>query len=223
MSADFFDDVVFPTSISLYSFKGKRSRKTRIITNLAGFEKRKSEQVITRRTFDAGMVARPASQWRLIDDLFEVVDGPGIGFLLQDPTDYQISDAQGVLVRISGNAYSLQKVAVVASHTAYRGIAKPKLGTVLIFKTNAGATTTVGSGSYAIDYTTGVVTFANGYVVAGDSFTWSGEFYLPARFASDDLDWQTVDKQARGELLIFGPSIPIIEIPWPGLLYVPPT
>lgn len=223
MSADFFDDVVFPTSISLYAFKGKRSRRTRVAMNNAGFEQRKSEWAQTLRTFDAGMVVRPASQWRLIDDLFETVEGKGIGFLLQDPTDYQISASQGVLVQIAGNAYSLQKATVVGSHTTFRGIAKPKSGTIAVFKTNAGVTTSVGSGSYAIDYTAGVLTFGGGYVVAGDTFTWSGEFYLPVRFETDDLDWQVIDKQALGELLISGPSIPIAEMRWPGLLYVPPT
>lgn len=221
--AAFYDDLIFPPSIALYSFKGSRLRQTRVTVLQSGFTQRKSEWARTQRSYDAGLVARPADQWRLIDDFFEIAEGQAIGFLLLDPTDYQCDQASGLLsVTTMTNVYSLQKVRTVASHSSYRAIGKPNPATVVVFRTRSSVTTVVDPSHYVLDAVNGTVTFAGGYAMVGDTFAWSGQFYVPARFSTDDLDWTSVDKSG-GQLLISGPSIPITEDPQDGLLYIPPT
>ena len=221
--AAFYDDLIFPESISLSGFKGKRQRLTTVVEVQSGFDQRRSLWAITKRSYDAGLVTRPADQWRLIDDFFEICEGQAIGFLLKDPTDYQVDQAHGLLAAVAGDVYSLQKVRVVGSHSAYRAIGKPRASTVVVWRMRAGVTSLVSTTNYTVDAVNGTVTFNVGFVVAGDTFAWAGEFYVPVRFTTDDLDWETVDKQAFGQLLIQGPSIPITEDPQEGLLHLPPT
>ncbi len=234
--AAFYDDLIFPPSISLSAFKGSRLRSTTVVQTQSGFTQRRSLWAQTRRTFDAGLVTRPIEAWRLIDDFFEICEGQAIGFLLQDPTDYQVDQASGLLAPVTGSTFSFQKVRQVASHFAYRAIAKPDVGqaggssSITIWRIRDGVTTLVPSSNYAIDAINGSVLFVEGYVrfaapgVAGDAFRWSGKFFLPVRFSTDSLDWTVVDKQVgEGNLLVQGPSVPITEEPWPGTLYIPPT
>lgn len=229
--SSFYDDLVFPTSISLSAFKGSRTRHTSIVQTQSGFTQRRSLLAQTQRTYDAGLVTRPQADWLLIDDFFEIAEGQAIGFLLKDPTDFQVSAANGLLALVTGKVYSFQKVRQVASHTTYRAISKPDVGqaggasTITVFRTRSGTTTTVDLANYTIDGVNGTTTFVSGYTIMdGDTFSWSGQFYVPVRFGTDSLDWTVVDKQVgAGKLLINGPSVPIVEEPWPGTLYIPPT
>ncbi len=296
----FYDDVIFPESISLFAFSGKRIRKTDIIENNNGFEQRNIVWTRSRRSYDAGMVPRPASQWNLIDDLFEVVAGSANGFLLKDQTDYQVSSTQGKFQPLDSTGaevgtigfansmptYQMYKQSAVASRISNRIIQKPKAGTYIINKNGTPLTAGSAAGNYALDTTTGIITlvadvtktitgitkanpgsvtcvghgFTTGnkiYIsgVAGmvevnntvftitstgadtftlgvnttayttytsggtakkfpsstDTLTFSTEFYVPVRFATDDLDWNTANKSGS-ELLLDSHSVPLIEI-----------
>lgn len=231
MSA-FYDDVIFPQSIALSAFKGSRTRDTGIVSTQSGFTQRRGRRVNTLRTYDAGLVTRPVAEWRQIDDFYEIVAGPEIGFLLLDPTDYQVTSiADGLLQLISDKTYSFQRVRTLGAHSVYRAISKPDVGqaagssTIVIWQTVGGVTTIVSASNYTVDGVNGTATFTSGFTIApGTTFAWTGNFYVPARFATDSLDWTVVDKQVgAGKLLVNGPSVPITEEPWPGTLYIPST
>jgi uncharacterized protein (TIGR02217 family) len=168
----FYDDVIFPESISLYAFSGKRMRLTDISPQRGGFDQRNVGWSQGRRTYDAGMVARPASQWNLIDDFFEIVDGPAYGFLLKDPTDYKIAASQGMLMPIDGGVdagtiglgygvptYQAYKHLTVASRTKDRLIQKLKAGTIILLRNGVPVTAGIAAGNYSVDVTTGKFTF----------------------------------------------------------------
>lgn len=229
MSA-FYDDLIFPTSISLSAFKGSRTRSTTVVQTRAGFTQRRSLWAQTRRTYDAGLVTRPVADWLLIDDFFEVAEGQAIGFMLLDPTDFQVTQQNGLLALVTGSTYSFQKMRTVGSRATYRAISKPDVGqgggssSISVYRTRSAVTTLVAVGNYSIDAVNGTLTFTVGYVEVGDTFAWAGRFYVPVRFSTDSLDWTVVDKQVgSGNLLVQGPSVPITEEPWPGTLYIPPT
>lgn len=49
-----------------------------------------------------------------------------------------------------------------------------------------------------------------------DNLTWSGNFYVPVRFESDDLDWSMVTgSPSTDSRLIEGPSVVLLEVPVP--------
>ncbi len=223
--AAFYDDLEFPRTIALEQFRGRRGRLTTVTQDQSGFTQRRSRWAQTKREWDAGLVVRPASQWRLIDDFFEIVQGRAIGFLLRDATDYTTDVASGALVIVTGTTYSFQKKRVVGTHTTYRAIGKPEVGTITIYRTRSGSTTALTAGQWSATGLTDQVTITAGAVMAGDVFTWAGSFFVPARFNTDDLEWETVGKQPGpgGELLIRSATIPIVEDWQDGLLYVPPT
>lgn len=219
MSIEFYDDVIFPPSISLYALKGKRSRFARVAVTQAGFEQRKSIWIFTKRTYEAGMATRTRPQWQLLEDLFEVLDGSTIGCRLLDPTDSDVAQSEGILVQVAGDAFCLYRQRFLGAHAINRAISKPVATSVVLFVTRASVTSIVPAGSYTLDSTTGGVLFATGYRQVGDVYAWLGQFHVAVRFSTNDLDWNVQDR--GGNQLLMNGSIPLAEIPIQPLVYLP--
>ena len=225
--ADFFDDLVFPESISLHAFGGKVTRRTRRVTLENGVEQRISLWGTSLDTYDAGMVPRSWKQWALIRSIFEVCSGSAVGFKLLDRTDYTADENEGAFMSVGGSStvFAFQKRFYYGTRAAYRGVPKPRSSPApAIWKTSsAGVRSRIASG-YTIDFVEGRITFSAGVLSAGDVPSWTGQFFKAVHFDTDELDWRTVDRNARDGLLIEGPSVPIAELRWKGMPYrVPDT
>lgn len=111
--------------------------------------------------------------------------GQLIGFRFKDWSDYQAT--KEVIGTGTGAAQQLQltKTYTFGSLSLSKNITKPVQNTLHFY---AGDTEIWPSAS---DYTTGLFTLT---ATAGAVISWSGQFDVPVRFSSDEISFQTVDK-----------------------------
>ncbi|HVT35710.1 MAG TPA: DUF2460 domain-containing protein [Nevskiaceae bacterium] len=148
---------------------------------------------------------RPLRQWQLgnrtvdraylnkIQNYWHTFRGPLIGFLHKDLNDFLAED-EPLVIDGTATAQLIKTYGGGLGNDYVRQILKPAAGATF---TKNGAPLSVAS----VDIATGIVTFNMPYPTADDEVTWSGEFYVPARFASDRLSAQfqafrEEDKQA---------------------------
>ena len=302
---DILDDLIFPDEIIATAARGKRRRMTDMVTTEDGGTKTNAVWDRPFRSYDLGLVARPADQWETIATIHDICNGRARGFLLRDPIDSRVSTAEGklaprdddgVAVGTAGLGYGVERYRLVkrktyAGYNADVEVPKPESGTVALLRGGSPVTLGAGAGNAAIDHATGYVTFVadassavssvtvgattvvvlgaaigglgvgdrlwlqgltgadaallNGQshpitVAAGASYTmgtntagkaitaagtgkafpqadetltWSGRFFVPVAFESDDLDWQAVAGHAdEDRRLIQGSSVPLLEV-----------
>lgn len=137
---------------------------------------------------------------------FRSVGGRWAGFRFKDWSDFQVAKANSYATLVSGSIYQLGKLYQSAiGFSESRDITKPVAGTVSVFRTRSAVETDI-TGATTIDATTGRIT-VTGHV-AGDVYTWSGQFDVPCRFDTDRMATSIQDYQ----IYAWG-QIPIKEIP----------
>lgn len=207
-----FHEIRFPLDVSLHG-RGGPERRTEIVTLGSNRESRNARWAHSRRRYEAGYGVKTLAQLSQVIEFFEERRGRLYGFRWRDradfascapgatpaPTDQALGTGDGVraafqLVKTYGGAFS-----------AYvRTIAKPVAGSVRVAVNGAEKS----ASQFAIDATTGVVTFASGHIPpAGASITAGYQFDTPVRFDSDFLE---IDMQAFEAGAI--PKIPLVEI-----------
>lgn len=205
----FLEDPRFPDSIS-EDAEGGPGFSTQLVTTASGKESRNMLWIHARCAYDVGLMLKPTPQYRLLLAFFRVVGGRAIGFRFKDWSDFDCTQAEGLLVRIGvTNTYQMQKRYAAGTYARDRLIQKPVVGTVKIWKLVAAVWTEQTSG-FTIDTTTGIVTFDSD--VSVDTLAWSGEFDVPVRFDTDTLPAVIRTRTSDTELLMDWPSIPLIEI-----------
>ena len=127
--------------------------------------------------------------------------GSLIGFRFKDWSDFS-AEAE-VIGTGTGAEQTLQlkKTYSFGTVDTERPITKPVQGSVTLYSNGApipGAT---------VDYSTGLVTFT---AVDGEEITWTGEFDVPVRFESDEIDF-SADTRSGGGLILTG-DVGIVEI-----------
>lgn len=124
--------------------------------------------------------------------------GSLIGFRFKDWADYQAVNE--VIGYGTGAAQTLQltKKYTFGSLSNYRTIFKP-VTSIAVFEDGAPL-------AAAVDYTTGEVSFT---AAASAEITWTGEFDIPVRFASDDMSF-SVDSMA--DQFILNNDVELLEI-----------
>lgn len=169
----FYDDVVFPECISASSFSGNVIRKTEVGSTQGGDEQRAVVWLDSLRSYEAGLTARPASEWAEIYGLFEIAEGRAHGFRLKDATDHTITSGFGSPGSISpvdgsiitpGAGYGLPQFQAVkryayGSRSYYRPIYKLIAGSVVVTRNGTPVVVGSGAGEIAIDPDTGQITF----------------------------------------------------------------
>lgn len=193
-----FYEIRFPLNIS-YGASGGPAWNTSVVDSVSGAEQRNQVWANPLGKWEVALHARPRADIDALIALFHVVQGRTYGFRFRDEKDYRESDndGSGVVTLISGNNYQMVKRYTVSGQSRNRKIAKPVNGTIQV----------QGGGTYAIDYTTGIITRTAGAIPSG----WTGEFDVPARF---DIDHSDVAALARSgnELILGWASIAIQEI-----------
>ena len=207
-----FHEVRFPLRVSLNA-SGGPVRRTDIVNLSNGREARNRRWAGSRRVYDAGSGLRSVADLYAVLAFFEARGGQLNGFRFRDPVDGS-SAPPGVPIAVGDQvlgegdgertAFQLAKTYGDAGAMSLRVIAKPVAGSVRV----AVAGVEQGTGSFVVDSTTGVVTFAAGHVPpAGAAVTAGFEFDVSVRFDTDRIE---INLQAFAAGRI--PAIPLIEV-----------
>lgn len=130
------------------------------------------------REYTIAHPVRNGADFEELRAFFHVVRGLD-PFLFKDWSDYLATTSNTSLTLISGSTYQMNRLYVAPSRTSVRPIYKPVSG-ALIFRTRSAVTTDI-TGTSSVSTTTGQVT-VSGHV-DGDTYTWSGMFYVPVYFS----------------------------------------
>jgi uncharacterized protein (TIGR02217 family) len=145
---------------------------TSVVSVRSGLETRNRNWADVRHRFEIGQVARPLSEFESIRNAFMVVGGRADGFRFKDWTDYTVTAATGDPQPLFGTVqvgtpglgygvptYQLRKLYSYASTSYYRDIRKPVAGTLVLRRDSVTVAAGAGAGQYAVDTTTGIITF----------------------------------------------------------------
>lgn len=206
-----FVDIEFPRRIAFHAL-AEAQWNTQLTALNSGFEVTNQNWSQTRHAYDVGLAIRSASDYLLVKTHFNAMRGRAKSFPFIDPIDYKVSQAAGVLIA-SGSDWQMFYRYGSGADVYDRKITRPRTGTIAVFRTRSGVTSNV-TGSATITYTTGIVAISGH--VSGDTYAWSGEFFVPCRYDVDRLPGAIIDKQPPGreipELLVSCDSIPMLEV-----------
>jgi uncharacterized protein (TIGR02217 family) len=206
-----FHEIRFPASLSFGALGGPE-RRTEIVTLANGFEERNTPWAHARRRYDAGLGLRSMDDVADLIAFFEARQGQLIGFRWKDWSDYrscfpsQEIDADDQLLGMGDEArvaFQLVKTYRSGEASYTRPITKPVAGSVRV---SIGGVPVVEGLDYALDLTTGIVTFdappdAGAQVRAGFAFD------VPVRFDTDSI-LIAASRFEAGEI----PNVPVVEI-----------
>jgi len=206
-----FHEVRFPAALSAGS-SGGPERRTEIVTLSNGFEERNSPWAHSRRRYDAGLGVRSLDDLAEVVAFFEARHGQLYGFRWKDWTDYKScapSEEPGAFDQVLGTgdgsttSFALVKRYVSGPQSYARPIRKPVGSSVVVA---VGGQPKVRDADYALDTTTGLVTFVE---APGEDVLVTGgfEFDVPVRFDTDRIS-TSLAGFAAGEI----PSVPVLEV-----------
>jgi uncharacterized protein (TIGR02217 family) len=209
--------LLFPTDISFGS-KGGPQYATSIVIRKSGRETRNQNWTYPLHLYDVAYGVKTQAQMNALIAFFHLHYGRAVGFLYQDPEDYQVPTTDGLGATASDGilgttglgdgsttSFQMHKRYIVGASTKTRKITRPKNGTISIYKGGV-----LQSSGFTINYATGIVTFtpapANGVAV-----TWQGDFYVPCRFDTDTLQVDAADRAGGSGALILSTAVPVME------------
>ena len=210
-----FDEVELPVFFTRVTNGGPKGSTTVITNPFSGVSQRNVNRL---DQLWEGVIEYAHLEPQELNDLiafFRCRDAMARGFLLTDYTDFWASsdgtadDPIGTPMQFgtgdgSTTVFGLHKRYTSGGVTRERRIVKPVSGTVSIYKNDVLQTLTT---HYTIDYSTGIVTFVAA-PTNGHTLKWTGEFYIPVRFATDHFNPSVGD--AVTEISLSG--LPLMEI-----------
>ncbi|MBU1312971.1 MAG: DUF2460 domain-containing protein [Alphaproteobacteria bacterium] len=207
-----FHEVRFPLRLALGT-SGGPVRRTDIVNLSNGRENRNARWRGSRRSYDAGSGIRSLADLYAVLEFFEARSGRLNGFRFRDPLD-ATSRAPGEAVTVTDQVigtgdgttatFALSKTYGDAGGSWVRAIAKPVAGSVLVSVDGVAKA----PASFAVDATTGLVTFVAGHVPGPGAVVRAGfAFDVPVRFDTDRIEVNLAHFDA-GRI----PTIPLTEI-----------
>lgn len=195
----FKESSTFPECISFGAIGGPGYQTDIVVVN-SGFESRNVNWAQSRCRWDVGHRGRAPADTMTLISFFKEMKGRAHGFRFKDWSDYTATISNTTMTLISGTTYQLAR-AYDAALTEVRPITKPRSG-IVVYKNGVDVTADT-----TISTTAGTVTWNTAAPTGGDVLKWSGEFDVPARFDTDQMQMEIVDKN----IYSWG-SIPIVEI-----------
>jgi uncharacterized protein (TIGR02217 family) len=128
--------------------------------------------------FSLSQPPRTGALFEQLRAFFWVVGGDADAFRFKDWSDYIATQANTSATLITPGVYQLNRIYIFGARTFTRPIYKPVTG-ALVFRTRAVVVTDI-TGTTAVDNATGQIT-VTGHT-AGDTYTWAGQFDIPAAF-----------------------------------------
>ena len=205
-----FNEIRFPTDVALGA-RGGPERRTDVVSLRSGGEQRNAIWADARRKYQAGYGIKSFAQLEAVLAFFEAQRGRLTGFRWKDRFDYRSCASPGSPAATDQpigtgdgvtSIFQLAKTYGSGGSPYVRMIAKPVAGSVLMAVAGTAVT------SFAVDTTTGLVTFASGHVPPAGALVTAGfEFDVPVRFDTDYLEVDLSHFEA-GQI----PNIPLVEI-----------
>jgi uncharacterized protein (TIGR02217 family) len=194
MPAPFLETPRFPDDLAIWAVGG-RGFQTTIVRAFTGQESRNVDMAYGGNgAWDVSACLR-TPDWqsnnynqKTLRNYFMVAHGAAYGFRLKDFQDYK-DESSGIL-GLTGLG-----VAATTSYQMYKGysmsplsalgiILKPVAATIAVYVNGVLKTLTT---DYTLDSTTGIVTFTSQPTV-GHTLTWTGQYDIPVRFQSDNME-----------------------------------
>lgn len=157
----FIESPRFPDDIA-YGSVGGPGYSTDIVVLNSGHEQANQNWDQARARYDVSHGVRTQAQLDTLLAFFRAMKGRTHRFRFKDKRDFSATVANGRLGTGAGNgypAYQLNKYYLTGSLYELRTISKPVVGTVAPFRNAIAVTAGAAAGNYAINNTTGVVTF----------------------------------------------------------------
>lgn len=208
MAITVYTDVILPSGVLAGGVRGKQIRSNARTGARNGGMQINVNWARTLRQYELGVSPMTVEQWQAIEGLHEVTEGGAFGFLMSDPKDASASLANGRVSLVSGTTYQLQKryTSAGSTRTKDRKITRPIAADFVLQASGV----TVAGANYTLNTVTGRLTIPSAPAAA--TLTWSGSFYVPVHFASDDIDWELVRSGPMEARLMAGPSVTVMEV-----------
>lgn len=197
----FIESPRFPDRIA-YGATGGAGFSTSIARLTSGREARNGQWEYPRHAWDVSQGLNSQADFEALRAFFWAMRGRLHGWRFKDWSDYLVTVADGRATAITSTTFQLVKRYSSGAINVDRLIQKPVAGTVEVLVSGSPAT-------FSVDTTTGIVTIAAAPAAA--DITWSGEFDVPMRFDTDQLQGRIVARNANG-LVHEWSGIPISEI-----------
>jgi len=211
-----FDEILFPEEIS-YGSTGGPKFKTSVFTAASGFEQRNVDWSRARYEFNAQCGIRHVDDMEFVRRFFMARNGKAVGFRFKDWADYRLIEE---LIGTGDGAetdyqiiktYTSDQGASGESYSFVRAINKPAWDTLEV---SVGGVILSETTDYEVAYSSGLIVFSTP-PADGDEITVSGEFHVPVRFDTDQLNIEHDGYNAQS-----WPSVPLIEdFNWEEILF----
>lgn len=218
----FLETARFPTNISFGSTGGPRYNTTITVVS-SGHEYNNINWEHARHIYDVSTGIRSQSELSDLIKFFHIVRGKGHRFRYKDWSDYKSCDQEDsvtMLDQLIGygdditTTYQLLKTYDLSYGLINERIINKPVKTTILISVNGilkvEDTYTDGisnnDNDYWIDYSSGLVTF-NAPPAVDLEIRWGGEFDVPCRFDTDELNI-SLDYDSFSSI----PSIPIVEV-----------
>lgn len=209
----------FPLRIS-FGARSEGEWSTGLTETLGGDVLTNENRERAKHNFDVSFAVRKRDDYITVRAHHHMARGRARAFLFLDSLDYTAESGEGVVADSGDSPTTWQMFRRYGSGADLydRKITRPRQGTIAIFRTRSGNTTNV-TGSATIDYGGASTALPGGTFTVtghagGDTYTWTGQFWVPCQYGADKLPSVIIDRNpgADGQLLVACESIPIIEV-----------
>lgn len=198
----FYESPRFPDKIS-FGATGGPQYSTDVVQTSGGYEYRNQAWQYPLHAWTVGHDARLDHLFGELRAHYRAMKGKANGFRFKDWSDYKCPDDAGIGVfsMIDATHFQMFKAyPTTGSPYEARKITKPVAGTLAI----------TGGTVASTDYTTGIVT-----MTSGTPTLWTGQFDVPCRYDTDQMDEQIINRHgsvSEGEFIVGWQGIRIVEV-----------
>lgn len=202
MTLQFLDTTIFPDSVS-NGASGGPTFSTNVFTGNTGIEQRGIGWPRCRHKYKVDLGIRTDGDMeaaRLI--MFDIL-GKGIGFRFKDWADFRLTNENIGTGDGSTLVFNITKTYTAGALSYVRRIFKPVTSGLKVYVNGVLKTLTT---DYTVEGKTGVITFVAAPSM-GHAVTVTGEFHVPVRLDTDEMQSSHIGYQAQE-----WKSIPLIEV-----------
>lgn len=197
-----FDEVRLPTAVEKGATGGPGFNTT-VLELTSGHEQRNQNWSVARAEYDIGYGIQDKNDLIAVMAFFYARRGKARGFRFRDWSDYEVtSRIQFGTGDGTETQFQLTRAYTSGSETYTRTISKPVASTIRVWVNS----TELLSSAFSVNETTGIVTFddppADTHILE-----WQGEFDVPVRFDTDQLN-VSMEIFNAGTI----PTIPLVEL-----------
>lgn len=183
-------------------FTGGPEWNTRITPMKNGHERRNAEWSAPRGRWTAPFQNITDTEYREIKRVFDACRGQAFGFLFKDYLDFKAALESLGNAPSGSTAVQLVKTSTAGAGSYTRTITRPLATGFTLYQNGVAKAGT-------LDPDTGLFTPTTAWT-AGQPLTWTGEFRIPVRFASDWLPF-SIDNLMGTDFAVNG-SVDVVEV-----------